>query len=730
MTNSKNTRRALMTSALAILMCVAMLIGTTFAWFTDTASTAVNKIQAGTLDIALEMKVDNEWVDAEGKTLEFKKADGAAEGEKVLWEPGCTYELPEVRLVNNGDLALKYKIVLSGIKGDAKLNEAIEWTIGGLDLDTEGTLRAGAASDALTIKGHMKEDAGNEYQGLSIDGIAITVYATQYTYEHDSIDDQYDRHSTYPVEIIAEIKDAELTKETVIDSESGKEVEVFSYANSDSTAKVSVPATGVSEDATPVVSIKPTEADTTASATIKTEGKDAIAYDISITNLDGTTKATIEIYIGKGLTGVEIFHNDTKMDEGDFSYDSETGYITIKSATFSPFTIAYDATLFEGNGSKDNPFIIKNVTDLGNIKTYGDSYNYYKVADGVTEIDCTNFKGTNLNGSFDGNGVTFKNVTGKLFGKVGTSTDDDAMTLKNFTAEMNGNGTGVVYWAYTSSITFENVKVTGTIDGHWNVGAFVEYGPGENTSGYDLYFKNCSCDAAIKTTGSSFAAVLVGHPYCDSGNTVNIYVDADTDTNIQSAKIYATGSSVCGYKYYGTTTHATVNVYVDNVQKIDSGWPYDNARGKISATQIQSIAPAKTDDGYSITAAENATRIEIIVGTQLSGYEEDNKTAIGQQSGITMSLGVLDLANVTGGSTVSAFGKVSSIEVVNGRTEKGRTYELSNGAFTIYTGDGSNYITGNVTLTAKQYDTDGVLISTGTLVIAERATVDSSWAVK
>ena len=56
MTTSKSTKRALVSSALAILMCVAMLIGTTFAWFTDTASTAVNKIQAGTLDIALEMK--------------------------------------------------------------------------------------------------------------------------------------------------------------------------------------------------------------------------------------------------------------------------------------------------------------------------------------------------------------------------------------------------------------------------------------------------------------------------------------------------------------------------------------------------------------------------------------------------------------------------------------------------------------------------------------------------
>ena len=112
-------------------MCVSMLVGTTFAWFTDTASTGVNKIQAGTLDVALEMKDnDGNWVTAEGKTLQFK-VNGLipAAGTQILWEPGCTYELPELRVVNKGNLALKYKIVITGIAGDAKLNEVIDWTL-------------------------------------------------------------------------------------------------------------------------------------------------------------------------------------------------------------------------------------------------------------------------------------------------------------------------------------------------------------------------------------------------------------------------------------------------------------------------------------------------------------------------------------------------------------------------------------------------------------------------
>lgn len=199
MTRKKTTKYALLSSVMAMVLSVAMLMGTTFAWFTDTASTAVNKIQAGKLDIALEMKnAGGNWVNAEGETLEFIKAPGQ-ENEPVLWEPGCTYNLPQLRIVNKGNLALKYKLIITGINGDAKLNEAIEWTIDGLAVDTKYSLAAGAVSSTLTISGHMKETAGNEYQGLSIDGIGITVIATQDTVEYDSTTDQYDANAEYAV---------------------------------------------------------------------------------------------------------------------------------------------------------------------------------------------------------------------------------------------------------------------------------------------------------------------------------------------------------------------------------------------------------------------------------------------------------------------------------------------------------------------------------------------------
>lgn len=198
MTKSKNTKRALLASVLSMILCLAMLVGSTFAWFTDTAKSAVNKIQSGTLDVALEMKdADGNWVSAEGETLGWLAADGRAQ-EDILWEPGATYSLSDVRIINKGNLALKYKIIINGVDGDAKLLEKITFTYGALDVTAEGHLLPGETSDAITITGHMDELAGNEYQGLSIEGLGITVIATQYTYEQDSTDDQYDKNAEYP----------------------------------------------------------------------------------------------------------------------------------------------------------------------------------------------------------------------------------------------------------------------------------------------------------------------------------------------------------------------------------------------------------------------------------------------------------------------------------------------------------------------------------------------------
>ena len=241
--NQKATKRALLTSVMALVMCVVMLVGTTFAWFTDTASTGVNKIQAGNLDIELEYATEwntdgsvKTWSKAEGETLQFKKAAGH-ESEEVLWEPGCRYVLPELRIVNKGNLALKYKISISGAKdatpkndkNDLKLLDVIDWTYSVIGaggdatavLGTERYLAAKTADrdvfDTLTIEGQMQKSAGNDYQGMAIEGIAITVVATQDTVESDSFSKDYDKNATYPVVVSQNELNTSLTLDALKD---------------------------------------------------------------------------------------------------------------------------------------------------------------------------------------------------------------------------------------------------------------------------------------------------------------------------------------------------------------------------------------------------------------------------------------------------------------------------------------------------------------------------------
>ena len=124
MRSSKNTKRALLASVLSVALCCAMLVGSTFAWFTDSVSTSVNRIQAGTLKIAL---VDVDGNSLEGETLGWKAFDNRAQNE-IFWEPGATYNTEEFYIKNDGNLNLKFKFLVSGIDGDAKLLEVIDFT--------------------------------------------------------------------------------------------------------------------------------------------------------------------------------------------------------------------------------------------------------------------------------------------------------------------------------------------------------------------------------------------------------------------------------------------------------------------------------------------------------------------------------------------------------------------------------------------------------------------------
>ena len=195
----KSKKSALLMSFTSLLLCFAMLAGSTFAWFTDTATTGVNKIVSGKLDVDI---VDENNNSLDGKSLSFKNANGE---DDILWEPGATFFTQGFKIVNKGNLALKYKVVVSGTTGDAKLLEAIKFdvvtekdkAVAAALTEEGGLLPNGASAPAAVntyyyLRGHMNETANNDYQDLSLNGISITVYATQDTVEYDSFNNTYD----------------------------------------------------------------------------------------------------------------------------------------------------------------------------------------------------------------------------------------------------------------------------------------------------------------------------------------------------------------------------------------------------------------------------------------------------------------------------------------------------------------------------------------------------------
>ena len=257
--NQKETKRALLTSVMALVMCVVMLVGTTFAWFTDTASTAVNKIQAGNLDIEVKYTLDGEnWNNLDGATDIFQKG---------LWEPGHT-EVVALKFKNNGNLALKYSINMNivdetvGINksgqeyklsdylkvktlsqeasqiGDICIGMAFSARNDGLGytatanfkdatvLDHDLFLAPGEVGNYLIMKVYMPETVGNEANAISTEKAAsirfgLNVVATQVPYEKDSFGNTYDKDATYPVVVSQNELNTTLTLNDLKD-ESGK----------------------------------------------------------------------------------------------------------------------------------------------------------------------------------------------------------------------------------------------------------------------------------------------------------------------------------------------------------------------------------------------------------------------------------------------------------------------------------------------------------------------------
>ena len=540
MTNRKSTKRALLGSVMAMVLCLAMLVGATFAWFTDTASTGVNKIQAGNLDVVLEMQnADGKWVSAEGKTLDFVKA-ADAKGEAILWEPGCTYELPALRIRNNGNLALKYQVIITGINGSAKLNEAIDWTIGDVAMGAEQHLAAGE-SNAFTIKGHMKESAGNEYMNESIDGIAITVVATQDTVESDSFDKDYDADAEYPVVAVGDVN---TDGDTVLKDK-----------EEDRTIQVTVPAGALDEgvqslklevvkSATPAgVEVASTESSQSYEVTMKDQSGNAVSTN--------GTLMTVEMNVGKNRTALKLYHDGEKMtkDSGTLTdaadhyvYDAATGYVTMKVSHFSPFTAVFARDYWTGHAADgyatpvdtaDKVVTVASAEELAlfakEVTDDGKNYSGYTL-NLANDVDLGEYLWKPINGYnrlsgivVNGNGHTIRNMkvrgctNSSVYGAGFIGDINGAVTVKdiafdgadvffvNYAKPQFAGNVGGVVLGYTYGTTlFENVSVTNSsIWGFGKIGILLGMGadPGVKVTFKDCVSKNNTIHAAYDMGG-------------------------------------------------------------------------------------------------------------------------------------------------------------------------------------------------------------------------------------
>ena len=364
MTNKRTTKPSLVASIVLLFMCFSMLLGTTFAWFTDSATSAGNKIVAGTLDVDLLMWDGDSYEDiGDSNAPIFGKGSLAQNNNaETLWEPGKT-QVVYLKIVNNGTLDLKYSVAINvrDNADDKDLYKALEyaitpdvkdgtgvsaWTTGkkvnvGNNLATDSAVTLEAKEDGKVNEHffahsvHMLEEAGNEYQGGYVE-FDIKVAATQVNTEEDSFGPDYDVDATLPDVAVVNVPAGTTEATSVKVANTTVKVPAGAAAG---TYKLSVSNEKVVTDA---------------------EGNTVASFDIELTRNGEKVPAgayVVERYVGEYLNDVKVTHKGEPVAIDD--YDPATGYVTFTVDSFSPFAVSY----YRG--------IIDSVDDLVNISKGG-----------------------------------------------------------------------------------------------------------------------------------------------------------------------------------------------------------------------------------------------------------------------------------------------------------------------------------------------------------------------
>ena len=386
-TNKNSVRRNLIISATALVLSIAMLIGTTFAWFTDSVTSGRNRIQAGNLDVELTYKnkdTNGQFNEVTTKTPLFD--------DSALWEPGHV-EYAVLKVHNAGTLALKYNLNVTVDKETEgtsvetnekfKLSSFLQYAAVPEDLTgksrsemitaaegnspkalsggyavTDKPLLADSNDDIVTLIVWMPEETGNaaNYKGNDIPTIelGLTLVATQYTKESDSFDEKYDENAKYPAvgSATAKVDENGKVAEDVY-LETTEKIE----GTTDPIAKATVPAsaktTVAPDDDTVSLVLRVEEAPTATIPNVDSFMSNLHTLEVTVDGLadDNTVPIIVNLYMGKQLEDFYLYHNGVEMYWEDdasgvnynqaYHYDENTGYVTFATTTFTPFTAKY-----------------------------------------------------------------------------------------------------------------------------------------------------------------------------------------------------------------------------------------------------------------------------------------------------------------------------------------------------------------------------------------------------
>ena len=603
----KNTFKQVMCSVLALVMTLSALLGTTFAWFTDSVTSNGNIIQSGKL--SAEMHWSDKLLVADSD--EWNNADSTSVFNYNNWEPGYT-EIRYVKVSNSGTLNFKWKL---SIEAEGKVTDlsdvidvyyvnpvTVELTKEGLkSLTPAGTLTEVLASNSgeagslapdtcqiLAIAFHMDELAGNDYQGKSLcdAGFSLKLLATQDVGEFDSFGDDYDKDATFP--------DFDNTRVSVPVGEVDGNNNLTQPMTIQGSVNATIPAgVKIAEGTTELtLSVGNTERSTNIDMTM---GEVSRSLDVHIDGIseDNTVPMIIDLGavlpVGYKEANISLYHVEdgvaNKMDlvdtpalHNDFSYNAATGEVSIALASFSEVT----AVVAAGDpwaGGVDISWY--NTTDTEFTLTNEDQFAGFAAIVGGMAKDAN---GNEIGDTFEGKTVKLDadlnlgSENNKIFTPVGYRFTDD--NNKNGIPNESKEDISSNVYSFEGIFDGQNHTISNILqrtwdikgdDPHYSLPNEQYYNDGMGIFGFvyngtvkNLVVNNFQSDGEFSTTGC-VAAYASGTSTFDNIKIVNSNPRAYNVPN----------GGVVGYAYNQSGSTATINfnnITVDSSNKITALW--------------------------------------------------------------------------------------------------------------------------------------------------------------